>query len=645
MLFDAQFGPRSSRLVFAISIIFSVISYKQFAPKTNEYLASAGQTRQDDGSLQTWELINNATVHIHSQTGQKGYIVSPNYPGTAPINSAATILLQISDFNNTQRLYDTIRLTVLDVNLQTANNCAGEVVNVYLIFEDNTLDASKILYAFCGSRGLEPISIRSNRLALEYASDEFTAITLNGRARRFKVKFEFLNSVSQLHNGCEQADQFKCRNRRCISKQLVCNKFDDCGDASDEDRFTPCPNAPTIPYRIDYECGRVSIESSARGRASGRRLERGDFYGSLLQNRIITSGPGLAMDTSAQLAQVSIQLTAIEPISHVCGGVLIHPLFVLTSAHCFLESMTPLNYKLLFGLKDLRSTGGQAGAQLRYANIISVYPNLYFSASALDLAESNLEKANKLALVELNAPVSLGASVWPACLPHLGETVRAQRECLVTGFGETRGTGHAFALKQTIQMIEHASKCRSNYSNFLLDDYSMICARNWPNEGPCNGDSGGPLLCRDDAHNRPQQASEPLAPSSGPELEPGSLIDYLTIVDSEPEQPSDRGERLRVGSARAPPPPPHRYTVHGIASFTTDGNMGGGYCAIEGVPIIYGRVSTRVDWILAVIKSSLFRLNKADREQDKNNFTTFFGYMFRSGQSQHELFTRLMTVF
>lgn len=32
-----------------------------------------------------------------------------------------------------------------------------------------------------------------------------------------------------------RSDEFECLNKRCISKTLVCNNVNDCGDEADED--------------------------------------------------------------------------------------------------------------------------------------------------------------------------------------------------------------------------------------------------------------------------------------------------------------------------------------------------------------------------------------------------------------------------
>lgn len=671
------------------SILFAKLLIQLAMPILhNDYLRvptlEAAYLPLNSSDLKLWQMISNKLITIDSQSHNQGLILSPGYPNSAPIGSRSTILLQINNLPlrpsqainassgqpYDQPSYDAIRLSIEELSLQTANTCTGEAVNVYLLDNDEILYPTNIIYTFCGSQALEPVLVVSSKIVIQFVSDEFAPLDLSDssstgthprRPRRFKIKFEFLHSDYQLYNGCDEPNQFKCRNRRCISNDLLCNHFDDCGDASDEDRYTPCAMVPTIAYRNDYKCGLAKLDDFDR-RYSGETFPADRATDNLLQNRIV--GGTIAQAADRRLSQVSIQLIGIEPMSHICGGVLIHPLFVLTSAHCFRDNLSAYNYKLLFGLQDLRHAMSNSNStmnnrrdntymdthhQLRYASFIRLYPQLMYSFEGSDFADGNLDKANKLALVELNAPITMNSHIWPACLPHLGETIQAERECMIAGYGETRGTGYPFALKRTIQTIQLAEKCHSEYSEIQLDDYSMICATNEPAEGPCNGDSGGPLLCRDDSDNIPVNISDPIKTEPAHlDLtigEPGDIIKYLEIVDTDSEDDDDQGGRKRVKKRNRKNSDLYgRYTVHGITSFTTDGNMGGGFCAVKGVPVIYGRVSTRVEWILSVMKMALPRLNKADQSQDKNNQTSLFGYMFRTGQNQHINFTRSMTV-
>lgn len=575
-----------------------------------------------------YEMRPNEVVSVRGEESPTGLIMSPNYPNPAPFNSVSIVTLRAT--GGERESYDKILLTFEDMNLQTANNCEGESLNIFLIDrDDNVIDPNRLIYSLCGSLPTEPILLFSSNIVMQYVSDEFVTHS----SSRFRIRYEFKESA--VLGYCTQPNQFKCRNRKCISNELLCNGFDDCGDASDEDRWTPCEDLPTIPYTINYKCGRASfgsllIEQSEEGAVQNEGL---------FANRII-GGSRPSVERNFQ-PQVSIQLIGIEPISHLCGGSLIHPLFVLTSAHCFSDELEAPSLKFLFGLRDLRRPY-EGQVQVRYASRISSYPG--FSPKLPEYGLNEFERANNIALVELNAPVFMNDYVWPACLPHLGEIITAGRECVQTGFGETRGSGHTFHLKQLKQSIVHGSECRSGFSEFKVDDYNMICVINRNSSGPCLGDSGGPLLCRndDDDLREPINVSQPELKQRGARR-PGEILEFLTFDDNNDDDEDD--DPHKIARRRGKSPGQTRYTVHGVTSFTTDGNFGGGYCGHLESPTIYARISTRIEWILRVLRLALPQLNMEDNSQDKADKPGVFGYMFRSGLSQHSNFTPGMTIY
>lgn len=581
-------------------------------------------TLESDGYF-VKQMATSEIVTITNEDAPVGYITSPDYPKPFSINSSSLAALVSYD-----KSLDAIRLTFEDLQLQTANFCENEFLDILLsAFNDSTIQSTnKIIYKLCGSLIPKPLIINSEKLLLHLYSDAFN----NGLNRGFKIKFEFLNSKTQLHDNCNLPDHFRCRNRLCIPDRLKCNRIDDCGDASDEDMFTPCQILPTIPYRIDYKCGYSPDNKIAATTTNS-------------MNKILTTSRPELNSNRVQRENgwpfhVSIQLWRIETISHVCGGTLIHPMFVVSAAHCFRGFIPTSDFKLIFGTKDLSSDAQvEAGnsVQIRYATFISLYPgnSMLLDYSNIVLRQADL--SHDLALIELNAPVSLTPQVWPACLPHVGEPIQANRECLNTGFGDTRGTGYPFKLKQIKQTIKHSSECQSVLNDFEVDDYSMICVKSQTvGEGPCNGDSGGPLFCADnEADNHNPVSVSSLESPLYPDIKPGEIIKHLIVNNSNKSLSTKQPEsKLRK-----------RYTVHGITSFTTAGNLGGGFCGLDNIPTIYARVSTKVEWILSQMKLALHRLNKADCQQDPQNTTAFFGYMFRSGLSRHPNFTRPMTVY
>lgn len=587
-------------------------------------------------------MIPSRVILITENTALVGYITSPNYPQPYPINSSSYVSLAVKNNNNNNnndidnQAFDTIRITFEDFELQTSNFCESEALE-FSIEVSSSIDSNtkyrRNIFSACGCILPKPLLVSDRNLLIHFFSDAFNT----GDKRGFKIKYEFLNSATDLYDGCDLPNQFKCRNRKCIPIRLTCDHHDDCGDASDEDMLTPCQELPTITYSIDYTCGLLPVRGNLKDKRSNRAFDQQD----LLSNRIV--GGTKAIPHSGWPFQVSIQLMNVESVAHICGGTLIHPLFVLSAAHCFKGIIPTADYKLIFGSTDLKlDAQPNKNVQIRYASTITLYPGAGLIRDLEEMGLRYVDIMNDLALIELNAPLELNSHVWPACLPHLGETLQAGRECLASGFGDTRGTGYLFAQKQVRQQIIHKNDCHSMSSDFEVDDYTMICVRNRLSSGPCNGDSGGPLICVDgpngladiDAAIRFNSVEKKQAGDS----KPGDLIKYLPISDDYSDEESNKEEPIL---SKQPP----RFNVHGVTSFTTDGNMGGGFCGLDQVPTVYVRVSTKVEWILSQLKMAMSRLSKDDNQQDQHNRSALFGYMFRSGLSRHESLTRPMTTY
>ncbi|XP_055562762.1 acrosin-like [Falco cherrug] len=184
---------------------------------------------------------------------------------------------------------------------------------------------------------------------------------------------------------------------------------------------------------------------------------------------------------------VSIEALLEGGTAHICGGSLISPQWVLTSAHCFIEARNITMWQVVVGATRLTQLGPEA--QVR--NIKQLLVHQHFS---------NITRRNDIALLELEQPVQCNSYVQLACVPDASLRVSELAECYVSGWGArtARAGGSAYVLQEAQVHLIDAGVCNSSGWYRGAIHTHNICA-GYPQGGidTCQGDSGGPLVCQD----------------------------------------------------------------------------------------------------------------------------------------------------
>ncbi|CAH0551214.1 unnamed protein product [Brassicogethes aeneus] len=211
-----------------------------------------------------------------------------------------------------------------------------------------------------------------------------------------------------------------------------------------------------------------------------------DTCGPIIGDSRITSGTSTFLGEYPWMALI-IYYTD-EGLDFRCGGSIINEKYILTAAHCIIDSVVGVR----LGEFDIdKSEDCEMGV------CAPPVQDFYIEKYIVHHAYDSKTLANDIALIKLATLANFTTlNVRPICLPFvetLAETNLVGRNAIVSGWGVTEdGSKSTKLLKVSLPVLPN-SVCQRIYGRFAPITAEQICAGGLKGKDSCGGDSGGPM--------------------------------------------------------------------------------------------------------------------------------------------------------